>query len=93
MTVPADAPAGTVSCGPLRRESDGCWYYGRTLLGRDGAPSWLLTEGERAGMTAAVLAEALRGACDELARMGSTGLASQGRVLLRRFGQLQQSRR
>lgn len=93
MTVPVDAPVGTVSCGPLRRESDGCWYCGRTMLGRDGAPSWLLAEGERAGMMVVVLAEALRDACDELARIGSAGPAAQGRVLLRRFGRLQQGRR
>ena len=43
--MPADAPRGTVSCGDLRREPDGRWFFGSTYLGRDGERRALMVDG------------------------------------------------
>jgi hypothetical protein len=86
-TAPADAPAGTVSCGDLRREGDGRWFLGSTFLGRDGDSNSVLDSAldERAGVVAAQLATALERACGALEGWGDALEHQAGRNTLRRF--------
>lgn len=86
MSIPADAPKGTVSCGDLRREGDGRWFFGRLYLGRDGEPYPIVSElDDRVGFVAARLAGALSAACGELLKCGEVSAAHRGRDTLRRF--------
>lgn len=89
MSLPADAPLGTVSCGDLRREPDSMgarWYFGRIYLGRDGEPYPIVAElDDRVGFVAAKLARALEQACDELERCGDVSAANRGWDTIRRF--------
>ncbi len=84
--VPADAPRGTVSCGPLRREPDGTWFHGASFLGRDGEPVSSLRELESTvGVVVVGLGDALKVACDALYEWGHISAALRGRVVLRKF--------
>lgn len=90
MSTPVEAPPGSVSCGDLRREPDGRWFFDQTYLGRDGQPRVIAvcSVGDRLGVVAARLAEALGQACDAMVESGeeSVVLARQrGRETLRRF--------
>ncbi|MBV1861569.1 MAG: hypothetical protein KUG77_24335 [Nannocystaceae bacterium] len=86
MSGPYPALAGSVSCGPLRREPDGSWFFEAIYLGRDDEPLGAVAGLEdRAGLVAAQLAAALRQACDDLERWGDVVPAGRGRILLRRF--------
>ena len=69
MSVPADAPAETVFCGDLRREPDGRWFFGSTYLGKDGETRTIAVSalGNRLGVVAARLAQALGETCDAVA--------------------------
>ncbi len=92
--VPGDAPEGTVSCGPLRREPDGSWFHGASFLGRDHEPVSSLHELESTvGIVAAGLGDALKEACDALHEWGHVSAAQRGRDVLRRFQRWQTSRR
>ncbi|MGH1348562.1 MAG: hypothetical protein ACRBN8_43855 [Nannocystales bacterium] len=85
--LPADAPRGTVSCGDLRREPDGRWFFGTTYLGRDGEPMAVMVGslGDRLGVVAARLAEALGQTCDAMDGWGDALAVQTGRDTLRRF--------
>ena len=86
MSVPADAPLGTVSCGDLRRESDGRWYFGRIYLGRAGEPYPIVAElDDRVGFVAARLAQALGQLCDAVDGLGNVSAVRAGRDTLTRF--------
>ncbi|MGH1344669.1 MAG: hypothetical protein ACRBN8_24130 [Nannocystales bacterium] len=91
---PADpALARCVSCGQLRREADGRWFYEGIYLGRDGEPRAVVERlEERATFVAARLAAALRQACDELDRWGDGVPARRGRMLVQRFERWQSGR-
>jgi hypothetical protein len=84
--VPADAPDGTQSCGPLRREPDGSWFHGSTFLGRDDDPQRAVFElDELVGWTAVKLAEALDQACSDLRKGGLETEMRHALLVLRRF--------
>ena len=87
MSLPADAPRGTVFCGDLRREPDGRWFFGATYLGRDGEPRAVMVRalGDCVGVVAARLAEALGQACDAMDGWGDVLAVQAGRGTLRRF--------
>ena len=84
--LPADAPAGTLWCGDMRREPDGRWFFGRVFVGNDHEPNAMMSGvDDSASVTAARLAAALRKACDELDRWGNVSAWADGRDALRRF--------
>lgn len=89
MSVPADAPLGTVSCGDLRREPDPMgarWYFGNLCLGRDGEPYPIVDQlDERVSFVAARLADALGQLCDAMDGMGDASAVRAGRDALIRF--------
>ena len=92
--MPADAPRGTVSCGDLRREPDGRWFFGSTYLGRDGERRALMVDGvgDRVGVVAARLAEALGTVCDAADGFGYPAAVQVGRDVLRRFERWKEGR-
>lgn len=84
--APSDAPKGTVSCGPLRREPDGSWFHGSMFLGRDDDPQRAVVElDELVGWTAVKLAEALDQACCDLRKGGLEVEMRDALLVLRRF--------
>jgi len=87
MSVPADAPSGTVFCGDLRRESDGRWFFGSTYLGQDGELRTISVSalGDRLGVVAARLAETLGQMCEAMDGWGDASVVQTGRDTLRRF--------
>lgn len=87
MSIPADAPSGTVCCGDLRREPDGRWFFGSTFLGFDGDPRAVTVSslGDRVGVVAARLAESLGQVCEALDGWGNASAIQAGRDTLRRF--------
>src|SRR5690606_24113906 len=94
MTLPADAPQGTVCCGDLRREPDGRWFFGSAYLGRDGEARPLMVDGvsERVGVVAARLAEALGTVCEAADGLGNPAAVQVGRDALRRFERWKEGR-
>ena len=75
-----------MSCGDLRREGDGRWFFGRLYLGRDDEPFRIASElGDRGGFVASRLAAALSVASDELLTCGETSGAHRARAVLQRF--------
>lgn len=87
MTLLADAPVGTVSCGDLRREPDGRWFFGSTFLGRDGEPHPPSIDevAERPWVVTRRLARALEDLCDAMDGWGDVSAVRAGRDTLRRF--------
>jgi len=62
------------SCGPLRREGDGTWWYDELYLGTDGGPSFECFELARnTGMVTLRLYEALKRCSERLQTHGEPG--------------------
>ena len=86
MTAPSDAPPGTLTCGVLRRTSDGSWFLGSSYLGRDGDAEASMQEIDASvGVVAIRLAVALELACEQLRSWGDITAASQGNAVLHRY--------
>ena len=89
LGLPADAPEGTVCCGPLRREPSepsGMWFLGSLFLGRDGDPQQSVYDlKHRVEYVAERLAEALDQACDDLRRGGQENQMHHGLLTLKRY--------
>ena len=82
------------ACGDLRREPDGRWFFGSTYLGRDGERRALMVDGvgDRVGVVAARLAEALGTVCDAADGFGYPAAVQVGCDALRRFERWKEGR-
>jgi hypothetical protein len=79
-------PSQSVSCGALRRDADGRWFFGSTYLGRDGEPLMDVDSLEsRSSVVAARLARELEHASRELELWGDLVAAGRAPELLRRY--------
>lgn len=79
-------PSQGVSCGALRRDVDGRWFFGSTYLGRDGEPLVDVDSLEsRSSVVAARLARELEHASHELELWGDLVAARRALDLVRRY--------
>ena len=82
----ANAPSGTLSCGPLRREPDGHWYLDSLYLGQDGDPEASLSAvHDHVGIVLLVVAQALDEVCSALERWGDAVPQGKAMATLRRY--------
>ncbi|MBL4684278.1 MAG: hypothetical protein JKY37_06795 [Nannocystaceae bacterium] len=82
--IPNTDGAALLQCGQLRRESNGTWWWGEHLLGRDGDPLTSIDMGSDTGVMAIILGDALEAAANRLLDAGDDGgFRAVRRVLVR----------
>lgn len=83
--LPPSATAGLLSCGPVRRDPDGRWWWGPLFLGKDGDPQASLEPEAEPGVVAIALADALEAIAERRMRMSDAAEIRVARRVLTRY--------